>query len=164
MPSRVTIERMGNPRLAQIAADDKSMQGLCMSLVALGKQLCPVDQGPLRNTVMAEGNTPAGHFEMGFNESPKEKATEDQKLDMPVGKNMAVFGSGSDHWYPEFGTRFQQAQPFLRPAMELLVGKGEAARIVAKYNAEEMARQFKAGIRQFSYYKSGEAVPPESRA
>lgn len=159
MPSRVTIERLGNPKLAAVNANAKSIEGLCIALVALGKELVPRDTGELQNTIMAKGPD----FEFGFNESSGAKAPDKERLDMPVPDGHAVFGTGSNHWYPEFGTRRQQAQPFIRPAAELLVMGGKAKNIVAKWNAEEMAKQFKEGKRQFSQYKSGEIVPESER-
>jgi len=156
MPSRVTIELFSNPRLAAVQAGEKSIEGLVIALVGLGKKLCPVRDGPLRNTVM--GITATQEF--GFNESPGDKAPADQKLDIDVKEGHGAFGTASDHWYPEFGTRRMMAQPFIRPSVEFLVRGGSAAAIVAKFNAEEMARQFKAGKRQFLQYKSGEVVAP----
>lgn len=160
MPSRVTIERLGNPRVGAVAGRNKSLEGLCIALVALGKKLCPVDEGLLRNSTMAKGPG----FEYGFNESAMDKAPGDQRLDLPTKEGTAVFGTASDHWYPEFGTSRQAAQPFIRPAAELLVQGQSAADIVRRYSAAEMERQLKHGIRQFKEYKSGEAVPPGLQA
>lgn len=101
--------------------------------------LCPVDFGQLRNSIMWITAEEDG----GFNSQPGEKAPASHKLTPPTQQNVALVGTGSDHWYPEFGTRFQIAQPFLRPAMELTVKSGEAAEIAVKYGREAMEEEFR---------------------
>lgn len=162
--SRVTIERLGNPRLAAIQGNNKSLEGLTIAITALAKDLVPRDTGELQNTVMGVARLSTGvRKEYGFNQSSGHKAPEDQRLDLPLAPSSAVIGTGSDHWYPEFGTRRMVAQPFLRPAVAYFRG-GEALSLVAKFCRDEMIKQFKEGKRQFTEYKSGETVPEGSRA
>jgi hypothetical protein len=148
--SRVTIETLGNPRIAVAKGNIKSIEGIGILVTAMAKDLCPVDKGPLRNTIMYK--TPDA--EGGFNESPGEKAPDDQKLTEPVKKNQGIVGTGSDHWYPEFGTVKMIAQPFLRPAVATVVQNQSAQKVVKEYNTEAMAKEF--AIRKAKVvYRSG---------
>lgn len=164
--SRVTVERLGNPALAAVRGNARSLESITIAMVALAKDLVPRDTGELQNTIMGVtgglvGGYPSKQF--GFNESSGKKAPEDQRLSIQPPQNTAIVGTGSDHWYPEFGTRKQVAQPFLRPAIAYFRG-GNALQLVAKFCRAEMEQQFKAGKRQFTEYKSGEVVPEGSRA
>lgn len=112
--------------------------GTCEKIVTNAKALCPVDKAQLRNSLMYRVKTEKG----GFNDGSGERAPTDQELD-PVTEELTGYaGTNSDHWYPEFGTRTQVAQPYLRPAGELVKG-GDAREIVIKYNQEAMKEEFK---------------------
>lgn len=102
--------------------------------------LAPVDFGQLRNSIMyiLDDGTNGG-----FNSQPGDKAPESQKLPKPDSRTLAIVGTNSDHWYPEFGTRNQVAQPFLRPAGEIVAKGGDAQQIALKYGREAMEEEFR---------------------
>lgn len=108
-----------------------------LKIEANAKAACPVDFGELRNTIM----TLSAKEEHGFNDEPGQKAPEDQKLSVnPKGTDVYT-GTASDHWYPEFGTRFMEAQPFERPAGEIVAGS-PPIQVIKKYNSDEMRKAF----------------------
>lgn len=143
MSSRLTIENFGDPRLAIVKANLSSLEGIAIAIIALAKKLVPVDTGQLQNTLMYITPTSTG----GFNESPGELAPESEQLDLPVKKNNAVVGSGSKHWYPEFGTYRMIAQPFLRPAFLFFAKGRKAADIIKQFNQAEMAKELKGRVK-----------------
>jgi len=104
--------------------------------------LCPVDKGQLRNSHMVK----IGNEKYGFNSESGEKAPSDQQLTTTLKDDDEVIegavGTGSDHWYPEFGTRYQVAQPHLRPAAEVATGS-KGAEVMKKYCRDEMVKAFK---------------------
>ena len=127
-----------------------------VEISAQAKALCSVDYGQLRNTIMAK----SAKEEKGFNKSPGgggggltpggnprkgtggESAPQGDKLSVSPKGPEAYAGTNSDHWHPEFGTRFQEAQPFLRPAGDAVRGVS-AKEIGLKYGREAMAEEFR---------------------
>ena len=105
---------------------------------AAAVRLCPVKYGQLKNSIMVKQ---VGK-EDGFNDAGGDLAPSSHKLSVPVKTGETVVGTNSDHWYPEFGTRNQEAQPFLRPAVDRV--NGTDMRTVAKeYGAKTMAAAFR---------------------
>lgn len=100
-------------------------------IAEIAKSLCPEDKGQLRDSLMwSQGSKRGGQ---GVNA--------DRLLD-PIGQSQTIVGTNSDHWYPEFGTRNQVAQPFLRPAAELLKGLARNT-LIKKYGREAMKKEFR---------------------
>jgi len=131
---------------ASEGAEKGNKQGIieaCVRLTAQEKALCPVDLGPLRNSIMWEVGEETG----GFNKSSGEQAPSDQKLDVKEStrKNKVVgySGTNSDHWYIEFGTRYMAAKPFMRPAKEIVLDGGKALEIAKKYMQDEMVNAYR---------------------
>jgi len=119
----------------------KSILETLVKVHAKAVALCPVRQingGQLKNSLMivtSEGD----EF---FNTSGEsEKAPANHKITLRAGESFGYVGTNSDHWYPEFGTRFQVAQPFLRPAGEIAKG-ASAKETMAKYCRKEMLNEF----------------------
>jgi hypothetical protein len=136
--------------------------GIEESLIAIGqtgannaKSLCPVDFGQLANSIMWASNKTEG----GFNElsgggggltpggkqrqgTGNQKASSSDKLNRPTVKNIVILGTNSDHWYPEYGTRYQIAQPFLRPGLLTVIRSGKAAEIANNFSREAMQKAF----------------------
>ena len=126
-------------------------------IAAQAKALCPVDYGQLRNSISYKLEEKTALFNQGgagtsaikrvgtgrSGSAPSEHMI---SLDTPIfgiGKTIYGYvGTNSDHWYPEFGTRWMAAQPFLRPAKELIMDGGKAAAIGKKYGTEAMAAEF----------------------
>lgn len=108
---------------------------------------CPVAEdngGQLRNSYMISYD----NKEQGFNSQSGEQAPAWQKLTVRSSEMVGYVGTNSDHWYPEFGTRNQVAQPHLRPA--IMIAKGSSAKaVMATYCREKMLSEFKQ--RRFEY-------------
>ena len=126
-------------------AEKGAREGTLAGLMALGYRvhakavaLCPVDEGQLRNSLMVKSDKE----EALFNTAGGEAAPVDHKLTEKPEQDTVIVGTNSDHWYPEFGTRSQVAQPFLRPAGEMAKG-ASAASIMKKYGRESMEAEYK---------------------
>lgn len=130
------IVNYGNPTKAADFGNAEALAGVCIAVASQAKALSPVRFGQLRNSIMWNTQDKTG----GLNDSPGK--AESNSIAKPP-KNEGYVGSASDHAIPiEFGTRYMQAQPFLRPAGEIVTRKGEAAKIVAKYQIESMDDEF----------------------
>lgn len=121
---------------------EKGMTVVCIKTVNQAKALTPIDYGQLRNSIMYKVEKKQG----GFNNSNGEQAPEDQKISVKNEskkfKIVGIVGTNSDHWYPEFGTRYQIAQPFLRPAVDIEVRGASGTETMKKYGKEQMAIEF----------------------
>jgi HK97 gp10 family phage protein len=138
MKSSFTRRSFGDPRKAVDKAIGKSSLELGTAIAAQAKLLAPVDQGQLRNSISASN---LRQTEL-LNTQPGEQA---EKLDTNGLKGDQVYaGSNSDHAiFQEYGTRNQPAQPYLRPAAEVVTGKSTIEGIFKKYGAEAMNRELK---------------------
>lgn len=100
--------------------------------------LTPVDTAQLANSEMWKMEDEEG----GFNTYKGEKAREDEKISLNPKGLVGYVGTNSDHAvYQEFGTRHMKAQPFARPAAEIIKG-GNAAEVGKKYGREAMQEAF----------------------
>jgi len=113
-----------------------SAYGVALQIGVQAKELSPVDFGQLRNSIMVK----SVDKDDLFNDSPSEEK-ENKKVTTRTTGPDAVVGTNSDHWYPEFGTRYQRAQPFMRPAAEVVIGK-DAGAVAKKYGKEAMQKEF----------------------
>ena len=125
---------------------DQGNLELCAKIVAQTKTLAPVAQkfgGTLRNSYMYKVKTEKGAQDGGFNDSSGEKAK--RKLTVKPNKNEGYVGSSVDYAaYQEFGTRKMVAQPHLRPAVDIVMGR--SARSVLKDIANlQMSQAIKLG-------------------
>ena len=132
---------------AEKGAEEGNRQGIiktCVALTAQAKLLVPVDKGQLRNSLMWKVENKEG----GFNEGGGQGVSGEDRLSIsaPSKKDniKGIAGTNSDHWHPEFGTRYQRAQPFLRPAKEIVIDGAGGAQIMKKYSKEEMEKAFQA--------------------
>jgi len=112
METKARLEIFEDPTIAVNKANILSLEAMAIAITALAKQIVPIDKGELRNTLMYVTATTTG----GFNDSSGDAASEFERIDFQLPKNKAIVGTGSNHWYPEFGTYRMIAQPFLRPA------------------------------------------------
>jgi HK97 gp10 family phage protein len=100
----------------------------------------PADTGALRNSIM--WRTP-WDGDGGFNTQPKEKAPNSAKLEIRPQGLEGIVGTNLNYAvYQEFGTRYQRAQPFLRPAGDAVRG-ATAAEIGKKWGRAAMEEEFK---------------------
>ena len=103
------------------------------------KALAPTDMGLLRNSIMAKSSTDQTS---GFNNQSGEKANQELR-DLPANKSAHVGTATNYAIYQEFGTSKQGAQPFLRPAVDLVANKKSTQEVIAKYFTEELNKSTK---------------------
>ncbi len=110
-----------------------------VAIASQAKTLAPVDQGQLRNSLSA--TSLRGENKL-LNDHQGEQA---EPLDRSGLKNDEVYvGSNSDHAiFQEFGTIKAVAQPFLRPAEEIITQGSRPADIYAKFSREQMEKELK---------------------
>ena len=114
----------------------KSNLALGAELVAQAKLLAPVDTGQLRNSLSA---TSPKRENLLLNDSEGEKG---KPLDVSGIQKDEVFRTSSDHAvFQEFGTKYQPAQPFLRPAEEIVIQKKELADIFTRFSRQAMTNE-----------------------
>jgi len=101
-------------------------------------QNCPTKAGQLKNSLMWKTKGENG----GFNTQSKESAPEGHRLTTKDEEKVVYVGTNSDHWYPEFGTRYMAARPFLRPAVDAVRGASAQA-IAKKWGVKAMEEEFK---------------------
>lgn len=136
--TNVTVFQHGNPIQGQQESILPSNLGMSVQTISNAKLNVPVDFGQLRNTIMFRTKGKQG----GFNDSSGEQAPANHRLPAPAENDAAFFGSNSDHAvYPEFGTRYMVAQPYFRPAVEILKGGNNAEEIIEKYSKENMRKE-----------------------
>lgn len=104
--------------------------------------LAPVDTGQLANSLMWKVKSEEG----GFNEAQRGQgltASEGDKLSIRPGDKEGFVGTNIQHGvYQEFGTRYQPAQPFLRPAGEAVLLDASLNQIVKKFGQSAMTKEF----------------------
>jgi HK97 gp10 family phage protein len=147
--STVTIYQNGD--VIKGAEEGAKLSNFQMGLqtIAQAKALCPVDNGQLRNTLMFTDNV----AQEQFNDSKGTKAPDSFKIPQPSSTKEMFYGSNANYAvYPEFGTVKMIAQPYLRPATELL--KQDAEKVAAKYSREEMAKELKVrkAVKQLRFF------------
>ena len=93
-----------------------------VKVVTQAKALAPVDNGQLRNSIMYKlANNSTG----GFNDGPGDKAV--NKISGTPEKQSAYVGTATEYAvYQEYGTRRMEAQPYLRPAIDIVKNRGTA--------------------------------------
>ena len=108
-------------------------------IASQAKVLAPVDYGQLRNSISASSLTET----VLLNDNNSEEQADELETTGLKGNEVFV-GSNSDHTiFQEYGTVKQPAQPFLRPATELIVKKKSVEDIMTKYSREAMEEEFK---------------------
>jgi HK97 gp10 family phage protein len=108
-------------------------------IVAQAIDLAQEDTGQLKNSISYVTTTNDGGFNDG---SGGEPAPESARISLKPKKLEGYAGTNLDHGvYNEFGTRYMSANPFLRPAGELIKG-GELDSVVTRFNREAMKKEF----------------------
>jgi HK97 gp10 family phage protein len=137
---KVNAQRTKYGNVKTAVANGKEISNLMIgaAIASQAKLLAPVDYGQLRNSLSASN---LSRTEM-LNNMEGEKA---EALDTQGLKDDEVYaGSNSDHAiFQEYGTVKQPAQPYLRPAMEVVVQRKTPAEIFEKYGSEAMDRELK---------------------
>lgn len=94
----------------------KSAYELGLVVEGQAKMLCPVDTGRLKGSI-----TTAGYHQRTTTQAP---ATFQDSIDPPRDDNEVLVGTAVAYGtHMEFGTIKTDAQPFLRPALDLARGK-----------------------------------------
>jgi len=135
--SSVTLEKYVYAEKGALRGLNGSILETLIKVHAQAVALSPSDLGQLRNSLMVKTN----ETEKGFNSADDTPAPSEHKLSVKPKNGEGFVGTNSDHWYPEFGTRLQVAQPFLRPAGELAKGSSVKS-VVSKYCQKAMLEEF----------------------
>lgn len=136
--SEVIIETFDFAKKGVIKGGANSAFALGLKVHANAVSLAPVNYGQLRNSLMVMSN----NKEEGFNSQPKDKALNSDKLDISLKDNDVAVGTNIEYAiYQEFGTKYQVAQPYLRPA-GLAVRGASNQEIFKKFGREAMEKEF----------------------
>lgn len=137
MSYKFTRRKLGDAKKAVKKATVNSTLQYGAAIASQAKALAPVDEGQLRNSISA---TSLNRENIGLNDQSGESA---EALDTKGLKDDEVYvGSNVDHAvFQEYGTVKQPAQPFLRPARELMGGE-KIAEVMKKYSRKAMEAEF----------------------
>ena len=142
---------------AFLGIDDGSLKGLISiseKVMTEAKTLAPVDLGQLENSLMYKiSNGDSGGFNTAVKPKAVEKATAEirdprkktNKLTSYVGFNL-LYGV-----YQEFGTKKLKPQPFLRPALDIVVNKTDPLKVLAKIQADQLLGALKKGQKRETF-------------
>jgi HK97 gp10 family phage protein len=109
---------------------------MAIKLANQAKLLAPVDLGQLRNSISVATKNQTG---IELNKHAGEKAPPLEQTGLKEAE--AYVGSNVEHaTHQEYGTMYQKAQPFLRPAKELVMDGATAEQVMKKWSNEEMAK------------------------
>lgn len=130
--------------------DFQGVMKTAVLMATAAKRSAPRDSGRLRNSIMYTANRADGYAEEGgFNTGSGEQATSDEKLDRRAlggGFLRATAWVGTNVFYApyvEYGTRRQQPQPYLRPALDVVRNPSGAREIVQQWR-DEMQKAYAA--------------------
>jgi HK97 gp10 family phage protein len=134
----VSRKRNGDPIKAVDKAVENSNLAIGVAIASQAKLLTPVQFGQSRNSLSASSLKET----KGLNDRPGENAP---ALDTQGLRGDEVYvGSNGDHFlFHEMGTKYQAAQPALRPAKEIIINGKTATEIIEKYGREAMEREIK---------------------
>ncbi len=94
---------------AVTAGTEKALLETVVKVTAQAKALAPVDLGELKGSLMWKSSTAAGGNSGGAS------------LTETVSGSSAIVGTAVEHGiYQEYGTRYMAAQPYLRPAVDIV--------------------------------------------
>ena len=135
--SEVIIKINGSAFLGVEKANKKSLLSSAIFVTTQAKSLAPSITGLLRNSIMYNTNKKKGLFNNGGGEKALNELTTTTKENSAIVGTNLLYGT-----YIEFGTKNMKAQPYLRPAGELLKIDN-----IKKINEEEMAKALKKGVK-----------------
>ena len=138
----IEMIKFGDIPKAVQEGNEKAMIALLLKVAAQAKALAPVDHGELRNSIMYSTKTETG----GFNDSGGDPAKD--KLRVRPKQGEGYVGTAVLHGvYQEFGTRFMNAQPYLRPAVSIEANGSKAKAAIEKAQDESVKREARSGRR-----------------
>lgn len=137
---------------AKLGTDRMVVEAL-VKITAQAKLLAPIDKAQLANSIMWKTQKATN----GFNKGRGLFAPLSEKLSLNIravpGIIFGIVGTNSDHWYPEFGTRNQVAQPFLRPAKSYVLDGVGAEKIALLYGPAAMQEAFNKRKKEVKKFK-----------
>jgi hypothetical protein len=108
------------------------------AIAAQAKLFAPVDFGQLRNSISASSVT--ADVLLNINPGKPGNALNTSGL---RGSEVYV-GANVEHAAPqEYGTQKTRAQPYLAPAIDVIVNKASAAEIFTRYNKQQADKELK---------------------
>jgi len=148
----VEVIKYGDPVKGSNAGLVKNITETCIQVTAQAKLLAPVNKevgvgGQLRNSIMWKlANGKNG----GLDDSGGDKS--ENKLSVTPPKGSGYVGANTDYaTFVEYGTRNMDAQPYLRPAAEIVTKGAGAAESVKKIMNDEMTKAIRAGKKVKTY-------------
>jgi len=82
-----------------------------LAVESQAKSLAPIDSGMLKNSISTQSKTEGSNTGEGI-------------IKKPVDENIVLVGTAVEYApYQEYGTKTMDAQPFLRPALDMVQGK-----------------------------------------
>ena len=133
-----TRTKFGDPRDAVKRAIVSGNIAVGARVASQAKALAPVEFGELRNSISASSTTKT----VLLNTQPGDRAF--GLSTAGLGRGEVYVGSNSDHAvFQEYGTKYMIAQPFLRPAKELIIDGKTAQDIIWKFQRKEMEQELK---------------------
>lgn len=113
-----------NSKLALSAVKSGTYNGIietAINVAAQAKELAPVDTAMLKGSIMWKAGTLKGGITQG------------KELSSSIPKYGAIVGTATEYAvYQEFGTRKMPAQPYLRPAVDIVIKDSSAVDAVAR--------------------------------
>ena len=137
----ITVTRTKYQDLSKVVKQASKSVNLVLGakIASQAKVLAPVDFGQLRNSISA---TNLQESVLLNNNNSKEQAEALKTTGLK--DNQVYVGSNSDHTiFQEYGTVKQPAQPFLRPATDLIIKNKSVEDIMIKYSRKAMKEEFK---------------------
>ena len=144
----ITVIKKGNAVKGASAGNAKAILRTCIRVSNQAKRLAPVDLGQLRNSIMWRVNA-EGFSEGGFNN--RAKASAEKAITVEPEKNSGVVGSNTEYAvYQEYGTRNMPAQPYLRPAVDIVTKGSDYKEALKKVMVENMKIAMAAPDKKFT--------------
>ncbi len=140
----------GKPLKGLKEGNEATLEAVAALVTAQAKVLAPVNKQPgmggqLRNSIMWKTNRDSGGFNDGSGDVAQEEISVLPKPDeayVGVNLNYAI--------YQEFGTRYMAPNPYLRPAIAIILG-GKAKNIMKRINEERMRGALKEGQKRETF-------------
>jgi len=131
-------KRNGDPIKASNEARAKANLEVGKAIAAQAKLFAPVDYGQLRNSISAANLKTSVLLNINPGKRGNPLSTQGLKGDE------VYVGANVEHAAPqEYGTNKTHAQPYLRPAADVVTGGATAAEIIKKLGRESMDRELK---------------------
>jgi len=130
----VQVIKYGDSSKGADKGNETSILETCIRVTAQAKSLSPVDNGLLGNSIMYKTGLKSGGN------------TEGKELTITPRLDEGYVGSNTEYAvYQEFGTRNMDAQPYLRPAVDIVTKGASFQTAIKKIMNSEMTKAIRAG-------------------